>query len=79
MNATPTTPTPCGWCEDTTPAHKHFAVLCSEGGKRLGRLTPEGTTTSRNVFASVLSQAKATQVAAEINSGGVFAAKVIPF
>ena len=25
--------TPCGWCGDTTPGHKHYAVLIRENGK----------------------------------------------
>lgn len=73
----------CGWkCGDETPEHEHYAVLVRENGKLLGRLTPEGTTTSRNIYASVLSKARAEVIAADINDSPMFdglTAKVIPF
>lgn len=72
--------TTCGWhCGDNEPGHKHFAVSVREGRKLLGRLTPEGGATKRNIFAAVFSKAHATYVADEINAAGVFTAKVVPF
>jgi len=69
----------CSWCEDPQPDHQHYAVLVREGGKLLGRLTPSGTCTQRKIHAAILSQARATEVAASINSEGNFVATVIPF
>lgn len=71
----------CGWrCGDPTPGHTHWAVVVREtSGKLLGRLTPEGTTTNRNLFAWVMSRAKAEQVAESINNNGEFVAKAIRF
>lgn len=70
----------CGWnCGDDEPGHKHFAVSVRENGKLLGRLTPEGGTTKRNIFAVIFSKAHATYVASEINAAGIFTAKVVPF
>lgn len=75
----------CIWrCGDQTPDHKHYAVLVRHHGKLLGRLAPGGTTTNRNIYACVLSAAKADEIAADINSGNNnlidgLTAKVIPF
>ena len=63
-----TTTTPCGWCGDTAPGHKHFAVLIRENGKSVGRLTPRGGTAHNTIYAAVLSKARATEVAEEINT-----------
>lgn len=71
---------PCGWrCGDHSTGHSHYAVLIREGGKLLGRLTPDGTATNRKIFAAVMSYDRATTIAQGINWGGVFTAKVIPF
>ena len=73
-------PKPCAWkCGDDAPDHKHFAVSVRENSKLLGRLTPQGGTTTRNIYAVILSNARATQIAKEINEAGEFQAKVIPF
>lgn len=71
----------CGWnCGDDSEGHKHYAVVCREkSGKLLGRLTPEGTATQRKLFASILSKARAQEIADEINAGGEFTAKVVLF
>lgn len=71
----------CGWnCGDETEGHKHYAVVCRDkSGKLLGRLTPEGTATNRKLFASILSKARAEEIAAKINADGEFAAKVVLF
>ena len=60
--------TPCVWCGDTTPGHKHYAVLIRENGKTLGRLTPDGHAVNRKLFAHVFGKARATEVAEEINT-----------
>ena len=63
----------CGWrCGDTKHNHKHFTVIVREKGKLLGRLTPEGGTTNRRIYAAVLSEARAKQIASEINSDPPF-------
>jgi len=69
----------CGWCEDPTYDHQHYAVLVREHRKLLGRLTPSGTCTQRKIHAAILSKARATEIAASINSEGNFVATVIPF
>lgn len=70
----------CGWrCGDSTPGHRHFAVVVRENGKLLGRLSPDGTTTTRNIFAAVLSKATAESVAAEISELPGLTAKVAAF
>ena len=70
----------CGWrCGDETPDHKHYAVSVRENGKLLGRLTPDGTATNRNVFAAIMGHARAEKIAGEINESGTFTARVIPF
>lgn len=69
----------CGWCEDQEEGHTHYAVLVRENGKLLGRLTPEGGATNRNIFAAILSKARAEEVAKDINAEGQFEAKAIKF
>ena len=73
----------CGWsCGDSEPEHKHFTVIVRENGTLLGRLTPEGYTTNRRIYAAVLSKARAEQIASEINSDPPFpgvTATVKPF
>lgn len=71
----------CGWrCGDTRPDHKHYAVLCYENGKQIGRLTPQGGVTTRKIFASIFSEARATAIAAEITADdSPFTAKAIKF
>lgn len=66
------------WCGQSGE-HQHYAVSVREGKKLLGRLTPDGCVTTRNVHAAVLSLEKAERAAASINGGGHFTAKVIPF
>ena len=68
QNRDMTETTPCVWCGDTTPDHKHYAVLIRENGKLLGRLTPRGGTAHNTIYAAVLSKARATEVAEEINA-----------
>lgn len=70
----------CGWCDDTTPDHKHYSVLVRQlDGKLLGRLTPSGTTNSLKIYAAVLSRARANKISAEINNAGDYLAKTIEF
>lgn len=70
----------CHWkCGDDAPDHKHFAISVRENGKLLGRLTPDGGATKRNMFACIFSKARAEKIAQEINDEGAFSAKVIPF
>lgn len=74
------TTTRCTWCENTTPQHKHYAVhIRDHHGRALGRLTPEGTATTRNLYALVLSQKRANQLAANITATGDHHARPIPF
>ena len=56
-----------------------YAVLIRENGKLLGRLTPEGTATNRNIFAAMLTKEQADEIVEEINSAGTFTAKTIKF
>lgn len=84
MSETTTLPADtCGWrCGDDAPGHRHFAVVIRENGKLLGRLCPDGTTSTRNIYASVLSKATAERIAAEINERPPFpgvTAKVAAF
>lgn len=70
----------CGWkCGDENEEHKHYSVLVRENGKLLGRLTPLGTANRLKIHAAVLSNAKATRIAGEINDAGEFTATVTPF
>lgn len=74
---------PCGWrCGDDAPDHKHYAVLARENGRLLGRLTPQGATTNRRLFAAVLSKARAEEIARAITADDTLpgvTAKAIPF
>lgn len=57
-----------------------YAVLCRDlNGKLLGRLTPDGCATNRNLFAAMFTKDQAQEIAEEINSDGSFTAKVIKF
>lgn len=82
---TATTTKTCGWrCGDTTENHKHYAVLVRDldKGKLLGRLSSDGSVTNRNIFAVVLSKARATEIAEEISNStefGNLSAKAILF
>ncbi|MGP9761056.1 hypothetical protein [Corynebacterium sp. AOP12-C2-36] len=62
------------------PENPH-AVLCRDAvtGKLLGRLTPEGTATRRNLFAMIMTKDRAEEIAEKINAGSEFAAKAIKF
>lgn len=72
--------TACGWhCGDDAPGHAHYTVLCYEGGKFLGGLTPQGTANRLKVYRAILGKARAEQIAAAINAKGEFTAKVAPF
>jgi hypothetical protein len=73
-------PFECGWkCGDADPEHQHYAVLAYEGGRLLGRLTPQGTVNRLKVHAAILSKSRAEHIAAEINEAGSYTAKAIPF
>lgn len=72
----------CFYCKETDPGHGHFAVLVRENGRLLGRLTPKGGVTNRNIFAWILNRSRADEITAQINAGdagGEFTAKTIPF
>lgn len=58
----------CGYkCGDKTRNHGHYTVIVRERtGKLLGRLTSDGRTTDRKLFAAVMSKARATEVAEDI-------------
>lgn len=60
----------CAWCDDTRENHKHYAVSVRENGKRIGRLTPDGTCNRLNIYAAVMSEAKAFDIAKDINAQG---------
>ena len=57
----------CFFCQDSTPNHKHYTVMCYEGGKCVGRLAPDGYAVNRKLFAAMLTRDRAEQIAAEIN------------
>lgn len=46
-----------------------YAVLVRSGNTLLGRLTPEGGTTNRNIYACMFRKETAEEVAQEINNG----------
>lgn len=72
----------CFFCQDSTPNHKHYTVMCYENGKCVGRLAPDGYAVDRKVFAAILRKGRAEQIAAEINETTEttgFSAKVKPF
>lgn len=54
-------------------------VRDAKNNKLLGRLTPEGTATNRVLFAAMFDKDQADEIAADINSGGEFTAKVKKF
>lgn len=72
---------PCGWCGETTPGHRHYAVLIYEHGKCLGRLASAGKIANRKIFALIMSKSNATRIAEEItaDTSNDFIAKRIPF
>ena len=49
-----------------------ITVIVREKGALLGRLTPEGYTTNRRIYAAVLSKARAEQITSEINANPPF-------
>ena len=65
----------------TMQNQQHYTVIVhdSKTGKLLGRLCPDGTATSRVIYAAMLDKEQADQIAAEINSGDEFTAKVRKF
>ncbi|MBF6213148.1 hypothetical protein IU469_30870 [Nocardia puris] len=71
----------CPWrCGQTAEGHRHYAVLCRDlDGRLLGRLTPDGSATTRNVHAAILSKDTATRIARNITAMGAFTARAIPF
>jgi Na+-translocating ferredoxin:NAD+ oxidoreductase RNF subunit RnfB len=68
----------CGKC-GVTGDHDHFAVVVSENDQELGRLAPDGTTTTERIKAAVFSQSNAEKTAAAINDSQSLSAKVVPF
>lgn len=54
-------------------------VRDAKSNKLLGRLTPEGTATNRVLFAAMFDKDQADEIAADINAGGEFTAKVKKF
>lgn len=68
---------------NTMTEHKQqwYAIVCRDAktNQLLGRLTPEGHTTNRNIYAMMLPKQRAEEIAEEINQDGEFIAKVIKF
>lgn len=60
---------------------KHYTVIVhdAKSGKLLGRLCPDGTATNRVIHAAMLGKEQAEEIAAEINAGDEFTAKVRKF
>lgn len=60
---------------------KHYTVIIRDAktGKLLGRLCPDGTATNRVIYAAMFSKEQAEEIAAEINAGDEFTAKVRKF
>ena len=60
---------------------KDYTVIVSDAktGKRIGRLCPDGTATSRVIYAAMFSKEQAEEIAAEINAGDEFTAKTRRF
>lgn len=60
---------------------QHYTVIVrdAKNGKLLGRLCPDGTATNRVIYAAMLGKEQADQIAAEINAGDEFTAKVRKF
>lgn len=54
-------------------------VRDAKTGKLLGRLCPDGTATNRVIYAAMLPKDVAEEIAAEINAGDEFTAKVRKF
>jgi hypothetical protein len=65
----------CGMC-GAAGDHDHFAVVVSDSDQELGRLAPDGITTTERIQAAVFSQLK---TAAAINDSHFLSAKVVPF
>ena len=60
--------------------HKYTIIIRdAKSNKLLGRLTPEGTATNRVLFAAMFDKDQADEIAADINSGDEFTAKVTKF
>lgn len=68
----------CGMC-GATGDHKHYAVVIYDDGNELGRLAPDGTTTTDKIHAAVLTSSRATGIAEEINTSATLSAQVVPF
>jgi hypothetical protein len=68
----------CGMC-GAAGDHDHFAVVVSENDQELGRLAPDGTTSTERIKAAVFSQLNAKKTAAAINDSQSLSAKVVPF
>ena len=54
-------------------------VRDAKNGKLIGRLCPDGTATNRVLFAAMFDKDQADEIAADINSGDEFTAKVKKF
>ena len=63
----------------TTQQHYTVIVRDAKNGKLLGRLCPDGTATNRVIYAAMLGKNQAEEIAADINAGGEFTAKVRKF
>ncbi|OBK38586.1 hypothetical protein A5658_03435 [Mycobacterium sp. 1245111.1] len=68
----------CGMC-GATGDHRHYAIVVYEGGQELGRLAPDGTTTTDKIRSAVLTKSRAAGIAEEINASAALAAQVVPF
>ena len=67
------------FCGDQQRGHHHYTVLCYKDDTCLGRLSSDGYTTRRRIRAVMLNKTRATKIADEINTEGVFTAKVKRF
>lgn len=59
----------CGWCTDGRPGHGHFTVKIYEGGRCIGRMGGDGSIVVKKIYAPILSEEQAIEVAEKINSG----------
>lgn len=68
----------CGMC-GATGDHQHYAVVIYDDGDELGRLTPDGTTSTDKVRSAVLTKSRASGIAEEINTSATLSAQAVPF
>lgn len=60
--------------------HKYTIIIRdAKSGKLIGRLCPDGTATNRVLFAAMFDKDQADEIAADINAGDEFTAKVKKF